>query len=293
MLGFGNMKTNRERKRIEGIVSKFVKNYLEEEKNKSFSIDDYWDLPSLSDEQIQSLYTDLLVFVCGNAYGDKLQCVDNKVEVFEAIEKHTCDYNEVKQELKTKFDFQDWQIKEEHGANNIKLVLLFSPVNQNSQIIIKEMEILGWTKSYITPVSFVKGIPVIAISFGPLYQPSIKDTVRQWTFLLHLTPLYNKESILRNGLIPSSQNSRFDYPPRLHFLKPTIPITEFENIKRQLSQANNNLRNNGEYCLFRIDLSKVPDNVEFYFDPRYEYGIYTKQAIPSNAIICINTTKVI
>ena len=77
---------NREIKRIEEIVSKVVKNYLEEEKNKSFSIDDYWDLSSLSDEQIQSLYTDLLVFVRGNAYGDKLQCVDNKVEVFEAIE---------------------------------------------------------------------------------------------------------------------------------------------------------------------------------------------------------------
>lgn len=287
------MKADKERKLIEEFVSKIVRKYLEEEKNKSFNIEDFWDLSSLSDEQIQSLNTDLLVFVRGNAYGDKLQCVDNKIEVFESVEKYTCEYNEVKQELKTKFDFQDWQIKEEQGANNIKLILLFSPINQNPQIIIKEMEILGWSKSYITPIRIVKGVPVIAISFDPLYQPSIKDTVRQWVFLLHLSPFYNKESILRNGLFPSYQNSRFDYPPRLHFLKPTIPIAEFENIKKQLYQANTSPKNNGEYCLFKVDLSKVSENVEFYFDPRYEYGVYTKQPIPNNAITYLNTTKVV
>lgn len=115
MLGFGNMKANKERKRIEEIVSKVIKKYLKEEKDKSFNIDDYWDLASLSDDQIQSLNTDLLVFVRGNPYGDKLQCVGNKIEVFETIEKRTCECNEVKQKLKQNSIFKIGKLKRNKG----------------------------------------------------------------------------------------------------------------------------------------------------------------------------------
>lgn len=274
-------------------VSKILQEH-KENTNKEiipFRIEDFWDLSSLTKEQIQSLNTDLSVFVYGNSYGEALQYVNNKLKIYESAEKRTYTYEEVKKELKAKFYFQDWQIKEQQGANNIKLVLVFSLINQNSQIIVSEMETLGWTKSYITPQTIVNNIPIVAISFDPLYQPSIKSTVRQWKYLLHLSPSYNKDSILKNGLIPSSKNSQFDYPPRLHFLKPTIPQMELYGIGKQICQANTNPLNNGDYCLFRIDLDKVSEDIEFYFDPRYEYGIYTKQTIHSDAIVYLYTIK--
>lgn len=257
-----------------------------------FKIEDYWNLSSLTNGQIDSLNTDLSVFIHGNGYGDVLQYIDGKPVISESYEKRTYTFDEVKKVLKSKFWFSDWQIREDDGENNVKLILLFSVINQNYVIIVKEMETLGWTKSYITDEIYVNGIPVIAISFDPLYQLSIKDTVRRWAFVLHASPSYNKESILQKGLIPSSQNSRFDYPPRVHLLKPTIPYTELKRICEVLSQTNNDPRNNGEYCLLQVDLSKVPEDIEFYFDPRYEYGIYSKKTIPSNAITYVNSMNV-
>lgn len=281
--------------RLDEIISKVLREYNTSANIQPevipFRIEDFWDLASLTKEQIKSLDTDLSIFIYGNGYGDALQYVDGKPMIYESYEKRTYSIEEVKKELTSKFYFKDWQIQEQPGANNIKLVVLFSLINQNYQIVIKEMEILGWTKSYVAPCSTLGGIPVIAISFDPLYQPSIKNTVRQWTHLFHLSPIYNKDSILQNGLFPSSQNSKFDYPPRLHLLKPTISQTELLNIGNLLCKANTNPLNNGNYCLFKIDLSKVPEDIEFYFDPRYDYGIYTKQSINNNAITYLYTIK--
>lgn len=292
----GTKQYNELKKIIKEQVSKILQEHnvltKKQTETTSFRIEDLWNLSSLTKKQIQSLNTDLSVFVCGNNYGDALQYDNNRLKIFETVEKRTYTFEEVKKQLKSKLDFQDWQIKEQQGANNIKLVLLFSLINQNSQIVISEMEIMGWTKSYTTPTKIINGVPIVAISFDPLYQPSINSTVRQWDYLLHLSPLYNKENILKKGLIPFSKNTKFDYPPRLHFLKPTIPQMKLYEIGKQLCQANINSLNDGNYCLFRIDLSKVSKDIEFFFDPRYEYGIYTKQKIDNNAIVFLYTTKI-
>jgi hypothetical protein len=273
-------------------VSKFLREHLNfHTEITPFKIEDFWNLSSLTKSQIKSLDTDLSTFIYGNEYGNTLQYVDGKPIIYESYEKRTYSIEEVKKELMSKFYFHDWQIREQQGANNIKLILLFSQRNQNAQVVISEMETLGWSKSYITPQVTINGVPIIAISFDPMYQPSINSTVRQWAYLLHLSPSYNKNGILKNGLLPFSKNSKFDYPPRLHFLKPTIPQMKLYEIGKQLCQANKDSRNNGDYSLFRIDLDKVSEDIVFYFDPRYEYGIYTKQEIPSNAITYLFSTN--
>ena len=231
---------------------------------------------------------DLSIFIRGNGYGAALQYIDNKPVITESSEERTYTIEEVRNELKTRLYFEDWQIKEEQGCNNVKLVLLFSPINQNVQIVIKEMETLGWTKSYVTSPEIVKGVTVIGISFDPLFQPSVKPITR---YLFHWSPSYNKDNILQHGLIPSSQNSRFNYPPKVHLLKGEASDMEKIDIGNQLCHVNNNPNNNGEYSLFKIDLSKIPDDVEFYLDPRYEYGVYTKQKIEPNAITYIGSMK--
>jgi hypothetical protein len=281
--------------RLKEYIKKEVLKILQEHKegtNKEiipFRIEDFWELSSLTKEQIQSLNTDLSVFVYGNGYGEAMQYINGELVIRESAENRTHTFEEVKKELKTKLNFQDWQIKEQQGSNNIKLILLFSIISQNPQIVVSEMETLGWSKSYMTPQAIIRGIPIVAISFDPLYQPSIKSTVRQWKYILHLSPWYNKDSILKNGLIPSSKNSFFKYPPRLYLLKPTIPQMELHRIGKRLSETNTNPSNNGDYCLFQINLDNVPEDTDFYFDPRYKYGIYTRQTIQTDAITYLYT----
>lgn len=256
------------------------------QETNEFKISDYWNLSLLNQQQLDQLNTDLSVFIFGNDYGDNIQIQDGEIQLTENAEKKTLPINIVKQELQEKYGLKDWQIVEQKGANEIKLVILFSTLSNNEKILIAEMQKLGWSASFITPPSKVHNVIVKAISFEPLYFDSIKDSViSKWTRLLHVSPAYNFKSIQTNGLIPLSQNSRFSYPPRIHLLKPTIPEEELYRIIKQLYHSNKNPQNNFYYDLYAVDLNRIPDNVDFFYDPRYQFGVCTEQPIPPSALI--------
>lgn len=122
------------------------------------------------------------------------------------------------------------------------------------------------------------------MSFDTMFQKDVSDEARQYQYLYHWTPLYNLESIIKNSLIPCSENKLFDYPNRLHLIKGNTSQNEIFNIGRQLCATNKKRQNNGDYVLLSINLSQVPNNTEIYYDPRYEWGYYTKVQIPYSAI---------
>lgn len=280
---------NRKIKALKNIIKETIKDALTElnqdNDNKNvFKIEDYWDLDSYSHEQLKSIFTDLSIFIYGNNFGEPLQIDDKGIKIYESTIDNTLPYEEVKKELKRDFYFQDWQIKEQRGANDIKLILLLADIGENVKIIIEKMKLMGWSKSYITPPSIINGMPMKAISFDPIYQDSIKDIIKRWRFLYHISPAINKDSILKKGLLPFSKNGKFDYPPRVHLLKPSLSDSQLRSIARQLYDSDNSPDNNGTYCLFQIDVNKLPDEIDFFFDPRFEKGVYTKQEIPKESI---------
>lgn len=107
----------------------------------------------------------------------------------------------------------------------------------------------GWTKSQISKPIKVNGFVLKVIAFDPMFQENIRDKVKEYGTLFHFSPQYNEQTILSNGLI-----------------------------------YNHNPKNNGIYVLYSIDLSKTPDNVKFFYDPHFQHGVFTQDAIPSNAI---------
>ena len=40
----------------------------------------------------------------------------------------------------------------------------------------------------------------------------------------------------------------------------------------------------GEFALLRINMNKVPMDIDFYGDGRYEFGVFSKETIPPSAI---------
>ena len=179
---------------------------------------------------------------------------------------------------------KDWQFSERQGANDVQLIMLLGDVGMNIDIITKAMETMGWFQSYITKPQNINGISVRCVAFDPTYQDKIKDEVRgEWNFLYHLTPSENIESILLNGIIPSSKNKLFHYPNRVYLLKPTVSHNEVVNLVKRLSSQSG--KQNEQYALFQIDLNKTPKNVEFSYDPRYQNSVYTYQKIPKDAIV--------
>lgn len=85
-------------------------------------------------------------------------------------------------------------------------------------------------------------------------------------------------------MIPKSNNYKFSYPPKIHLIKGSANNEEIYNIGLQLCNENKDIRNNREYILLNIDTTNILDKVEFFYDPRYEFGYYTKQYIDISCI---------
>ena len=196
------------------------------QKNKefnSFNVEDFWDLSSLSKEQIQHLNTDFSLFIYGNNFGENTQYINNKLIIYEPIKIQNTTFEEVKKQLKEKFYFQDWQIKE----NNDSIILLLSTTNQNTQIVVAEMKSLGLNKSYITQQVNTDGLPIVAICFKPRFMQDniINKTLCYYTevsgTIEHFFKKYNAYPIpniiasdilgISDSLIKKSSNDMIHY----------------------------------------------------------------------------------
>lgn len=265
---------------------KEIRNFINEIKNLNtdkFEITDYFNLSKLSKEDVLSISVDLTVFVHGSGYGNKLLYVDDKTFLSEGVEK-TMPIEEVKKELLNKLKLKEWQIVEDCRANNVKLIILYVDYGINEEIILSEMQACGWSKSYITNPTQMYGQTVKAISFDPMFQPNVNEEARSFKTLFHWTPIYNVELIRENGLIPKSENGLFDYPPHVHLMKGNITDDQRMYLGWQLCRKNHNQLNKGTYSLFEVNTAAIPENVDFFYDPRYEFGYYTKEIIPKEAL---------
>lgn len=119
----------------------------------------------------------------------------------------------------------------------------------------------------------------VYLNFEPKIQSNVNDYVRQMSYIYHVTPSKYINKIAKIGLKPNFKNNFFTYPDRVYFfVNETIP-NEIYQLKQQLKQ------NNEKYSLLIIDVSKMPEHINFFLDPNYDYGIYTNDNIPPDCII--------
>lgn len=266
-------------------------NKIESPTNKeSFKISDYWDVDSFTEEQFRQLNRSLSLFV-KTKIGSPIYYDGGQLKINESVENVTKSVEEVKKDLINNLNFEDWQIISQNGCNGIKVILLFAGIGDNEEVIEKEMESLGWFKTTMT-VDNNWVPPLKAISFDPMYLPEIEDPAKRWKYFFHISPEYNEKNILENGLTPSAKNRIFRYPPRIYLLKPLIPIENIRTLAEILYKADDAPENNGKYDIFQVFTRVLPKEVKFYYDPRYEFGVYTEQPIPSLALNLYSTLNV-
>ena len=127
---------------------------------------------------------------------------------------------------------------------------------------------------------------LVWLQFEPKIQNDISQQLRkEETFIYHITPAYNRGKILKIGFSPRSKNSLFNFPHRVYFIRGSVSDRQIKTIGEQLCNANNSEGNDGSYVLFIVDLNKIPENIPFYFDSNYEYGVYTNSNIKPDAIV--------
>lgn len=206
-------------------------------------------------------------------------------------QKEKDEYTIIKETLIPKFGFKGWQIVKTNGYNNIDLILVSCNADKDENLVIKEMNRMGWFDSYILPPKVVNSTVVRQISFEPFTQKEINSLMGKWNYLYHLSPLCNEESILNKGLLPFSKNNKLKYPKRVYLIKPTVTQREILSFTKKLLNAKSFGKQRECYRLFKVDLNKIPKNISFYYDARYEFGIYTEDIIPKEAIIPLGIIK--
>ena len=260
---------------IKRIVKESIQEYIEKFRKEVF------DLSKITPEMAEKQFVDYAT----------MEPVGFTVLNYNKIEEdvnYSRPLSEVRADMMAKYQWDPWQFVVTQISNNIEIALLIPDYNQNIPTIISDMNKNGYFKGYERSV-LINNLPYKELRFEPLYQESERNTVINMGMIFHSTYKNNIPNILQNGLIPDSKDPKFTYPKRVYFSKFTSDIRKICDITVQL--ANVNHKNVLDYCIITIDTKKIPDNVDFYFDPIYENGIFTNDIIPTECIMSIKTFK--
>ena len=176
-----------------------------------------------------------------------------------------------------------------HGANSMdtnKILVRISNTPENNKAIDRVMGLCGWFRNNEVVVG-----DYIEISYGARHEGvDITDKVHEMNRIIHITPAYNVRKIKKNGLVPKSKNSRFNYPDRIYFFKGDTPFIEIGYQILDFAKHNNTGGDNSKYAIVYVGTSELPDNCRFFYDSSYSYGIWTSDNIPPS---CIRDIKII
>ena len=162
--------------------------------------------------------------------------------------------------------------------------------NDNLEQMLKAMQFCGYYLAFPKKEN-VEQNKWVELQFEPIHDIDNSKQIREEEKIVyHLTPSYNEGKIKNYGFIPKSKNNKFNYPDRIYLIRGSATNREIYTIGEQLNKINSSDRNTGEYILYTIDLSKLPEHIKLFIDPNYDYGIYTTDNIPVNSII--NQTKI-
>ena len=177
------------------------------------------------------------------------------------------------------YDLDESQIEviNDNGVDKIRIIV------PNKEIFTKKIKKTLDLCGYFCSVH--KDYPYIDnwcyMNFEPKKQDDVNQYVRNMSQIYHVTEEKNCEKISKIGLTPKFKNPLFTYPERIYLFSEETPPDEIYNLKNQFKALK---KNGGKYCLIILEVSKIPNDVNFYLDPNYGYGIYTKDNIPPTAI---------
>lgn len=266
---------------VENVIKKVYPNNNNGKPIRRLDVEKIFHLSQIPKEKLHQAYKDFYLISSVSTFGGPFESQDGKIIKEEAT--YTMSLDETKKIIQQKFSLQDWQICSQVGANRIELMLIIPDIARNVEAIKDAMAACGWSYAAIGKED-IDGLRWIGLSFDPMFQYNASTEIRQYPTLYHWAPMYRYDIIMKEGLKPRSENSKFHYPDRLHLIKGNVSFNAVMSIGQQLCNANNNPENDGDYILFEIPVNKIPSDIEIYLDPRFEYGCYLKVSISPDVL---------
>ena len=168
--------------------------------------------------------------------------------------------------------------------------MLVPDIKKNVEIITEFMDENGYYGAKKTIYKDKGGRRWMLLMFDPKKQESIKEMVLKYhKYAYHTSPIYNAESIEKNGILAKYANTPFiSNTPRIYLYLGNTSNPEYVNMMKSISkklQIKDN-KFTGDFVEYEIMLKKLPENAEYYVDI-HDFGkdyIYTETDIPIESI---------
>ena len=209
--------------------------------------------------------------------------------------RETHDADSVIARLKKNYDLCDWQFMKSNMCNNVQgidaeykttdttnLNILCPMIERNREIIINILNQEGYylAQEFNTVSDDKSDVKWVFLCFAPNNSVTASSDIHKRKYLYHITVPKKFTTIQQVGLTPHSSVNIFKYPERVYLWVENDPA-----VLCNFAYSQYKYFNTPNLLILRIDVSKIPDSIEFFYDPLQNGAVYTESNIPSNAII--------
>lgn len=247
-------------------------------------IERMFGISGLSKERIKRQFVDFCLLLQNVSRDSALVVYEGQAISLSDYPDHTDSVEETINDVIKKLRMESWQVYPDVRCNDVSIIMLIPNVDSNCSVIQLAMNSHGYFLSRFENVS-IDGGKWSAMQFHPVYASDVTSEILSTPtkFLIHISPSYAHDSIMKNGLLPKSLNSVSDYPQRIYFV-------EYKNEKQIRDLARNicffdkNPSNDNKYDLYQLLKENLPKDIKFYFDPDTDQGYYTYESIPISSL---------
>ena len=240
------------------------------------------DISKIDIDILKNAYIDFRLIPFATSFDDPLS-----FPLFKEAKGDILPPDSVVNTIKQKYQLDSRLIVKMEMHNQIYIYVIVACIGKNDTLIEEDMKKLGYYLGRRGEIQKVKNMFYQILQFEPysqLQNDETKNIKNKYKYLYHWTPEYNVNKILQSGLTPYNKNKKFTYPQRIYLMKGDSDLHKIMELGQLLCSTNTDINNNGVYCLLRINLNNIDNNIRFYFDPYSEIGIYTEQNIPQKFI---------
>ena len=133
----------------------------------------------------------------------------------------------------------------------------------------------------------------IRLYFEPKFQKSVNDEMNEHEMLIHVSPSYNREKILRMGFCPKFKNEIFNYNDRIYFYSTKSQPSAILSLALNVAYNKDSERNDHLFDFYMVDPRKINRDVKFHRDGMTASGIayWTYDNVPSDCIVDIQRMR--
>ena len=164
--------------------------------------------------------------------------------------------------------------------DNDKFRIIYYNIKDNRKLVSQAMTLCG----YVLSKEALNG-EYIEQCYIPKYSGDVTDIIHErMQYLMHISPSYYKDKILKQGLVPKSKHKDFGYNERVYLFIQNTPSNEVFYQANEFRKKLTNGQNNSKYTVFYIKVDSLPKDVKLYIDTTYSFGVYTMDNVPPSAI---------